>query len=96
MPVFKSDRARQRWIRAIRMELLWIHGCCWYCGCELSLAKWATIDHETPRSRGGADEPENVLLSCRRCNQRKGARLLDEGIAVQRYRGAGLLTTHPR
>ena len=26
------------------------------------------LDHLTPRSRGGADAPTNLVLACRRCN----------------------------
>jgi len=37
-----------------------------------------TIDHVMPRSRGGAKSWENVVASCRPCNQRKGNRTPDE------------------
>ncbi|GAB4145503.1 MAG: hypothetical protein Fur0046_23140 [Cyanobacteria bacterium J069] len=30
-----------------------------------------TIDHLTPRSLGGSDEPENLALACHRCNGRR-------------------------
>jgi 5-methylcytosine-specific restriction endonuclease McrA len=33
-----------------------------------------TLDHVIPLSRGGADELSNVVLCCRSCNSRKGAR----------------------
>ncbi len=92
MPVFKSERARRSWIQAVRVELLSLNPYCWYCGCNLPFAEWATIDHLTPRSRGGAEEPDNAVLSCKRCNRRKGARLLSEGVIVQPRRSAGLLS----
>jgi hypothetical protein len=31
-----------------------------------------TIDHKTPVRFGGSDEPSNLVLSCRDCNERKG------------------------
>lgn len=34
-----------------------------------------TIEHITPRSRGGSSNEENLWLSCRRCNQYKGAQI---------------------
>lgn len=37
-----------------------------------------TVDHVTPRSRGGATSWENCVLMCRRHNGRKGDRLLAE------------------
>lgn len=35
-------------------------------------------DHQEPRSRGGSSRPENIVLSCPRCNQSKLARSLEE------------------
>src|SRR5918992_3810668 len=37
-----------------------------------------TVDHVTPRSRGGETSWTNVVAACLRCNLRKGNRLLDE------------------
>lgn len=50
---------------------------CLYCGssfddCDL------TRDHVLPGSRGGFDIWDNVVAACRRCNHRKGNRLLQE------------------
>lgn len=36
------------------------------------------VDHVFPRSRGGADHPENLVLSCMSCNRSKGARTPEE------------------
>jgi hypothetical protein len=33
------------------------------------------IDHVVPRSKGGSDEPENLQVAHRLCNQRKGNRI---------------------
>ncbi|MBI2708305.1 MAG: HNH endonuclease [Actinobacteria bacterium] len=53
---------------------------CQYCG-----AAAETLDHVVPRSRGGGHTWENVVAACRRCNLRKGDRLLDEaGLALHR------------
>ncbi len=46
---------------------------CQYCGSQPKRAV-LTIDHVMPRSRGGAKSWENVVASCRPCNQRKGNR----------------------
>lgn len=35
-----------------------------------------SLDHLTPRSAGGTDDPENLRTCCRVCNSRKGARLV--------------------
>lgn len=54
------------------------HLCC-YCG-ELFAGRSAllTRDHVMPISRGGSDGWDNVVTSCRACNQRKDDRLIDE------------------
>ncbi len=56
---------------------------CIYCGIKLgSLVKSKvfskrdfTIDHITPRSKGGKDTWSNTACACYRCNHRKGNRL---------------------
>ena len=45
--------------------------CCIYCGIHASKAKME-IEHVIPRSRGGADSLNNLVLSCHACNQAKG------------------------
>jgi 5-methylcytosine-specific restriction endonuclease McrA len=43
---------------------------CQYCGKKSDL----TIDHIIPRSRGGKDTWDNVVVACLRCNVVKGSR----------------------
>src|SRR5208283_587336 len=43
---------------------------CFYCHAELS-KKTRTLDHKIPLSRGGSNEPENLVPCCRTCNSRK-------------------------
>ena len=50
---------------------------CLYCGGFFE-PKMLTRDHIKPRSRGGRDVWENVVAACRRCNQHKGSRSLQE------------------
>lgn len=50
---------------------------CLYCA-EIFPAAALSRDHVVPRSRGGEDRWENVVTACRRCNQRKGNRILSE------------------
>jgi hypothetical protein len=40
----------------------------------------ATIDHMVPRSRGGSGKIDNLTLSCRSCNSKKGRRTATEFI----------------
>ncbi|WP_323845451.1 HNH endonuclease [Microbulbifer magnicolonia] len=50
---------------------------CMYCGNEFRTAD-LTRDHVHPVSKGGMDAWENVVTACRRCNQHKGNRLLED------------------
>ncbi len=47
---------------------------CQYCGSTKEL----TIDHIIPRSRGGEDTWENLVVACMPCNSRKSDKLLEE------------------
>lgn len=50
---------------------------CQYCGATPPRDE-LTIDHVTPRSRGGRTTWDNVVLACISCNTRKSNRLPDE------------------
>ncbi len=51
---------------------------CQYCGKKSDL----TIDHIHPRSRGGKDTWDNVVIACLRCNVTKGGRTPKEAEMV--------------
>ena len=48
---------------------------CQYCG---AASRDLTIDHVTPKHRGGRHEWENLVAACRNCNHRKGSKTLAE------------------
>lgn len=41
-----------------------------------------TLDHKTPRSKGGPDTDDNLQLLCGACNSKKGSRTMEELIAA--------------
>jgi hypothetical protein len=47
---------------------------CQYCGSTKNL----TIDHIVPKSRGGQDTWENLVVACSTCNTKKGDLLLEQ------------------
>ena len=54
------------------------HLCC-YCGDQFDdRVALLTRDHVMPLSRGGSDGWDNVVTSCRACNQKKDNRLMEE------------------
>lgn len=57
-------------------------GCCYYCGILMNFARGifgepcdntATIEHKIPKSRGGNNSSENLVLACNKCNNDKGS-----------------------
>ena len=50
---------------------------CMYCGIKLA-RRFLTRDHIVPTSKGGLDDWMNVVASCKRCNQFKSDRLLED------------------
>jgi len=44
---------------------------CWYCGKELPPDQ-LTIDHVFPRSKGGDNDMDNLIMVCKHCNSSKG------------------------
>lgn len=51
--------------------LLRDHYTCQYCGKVFTPGE-LTLDHVTPKSRGGSSNWDNLVACCKRCNNRKG------------------------
>lgn len=47
---------------------------CWYCGKEVASRDELTADHIFPRSKGGDNSQDNLVLVCKECNSSKGNR----------------------
>jgi 5-methylcytosine-specific restriction endonuclease McrA len=55
---------------------------CQYCG-HVFASKDLTLDHVIPRSRGGATAWDNLVASCKPCNNKKGDRTpVEAGMAL--------------
>lgn len=89
--LLRYDRAPRIVVRLTRRNLMIRdQHQCQYCGRRPALRE-LNVDHVIPRSRGGQDSWENLVVSCRTCNLRKGRRTPVEA-------GMTLLSTphHPR
>jgi 5-methylcytosine-specific restriction endonuclease McrA len=73
----KEHTKRNRKMAAYRDDLLEKHPYCAYCNRRLYWES-ATLDHVIPIGNGGPDHPSNAVLACKRCNERKGNRTVDE------------------
>lgn len=49
---------------------------CRYCGSAAADGAELEVDHVHPRSRGGGDDPRNLVTACRQCNRGKHAEVL--------------------
>ena len=56
---------------------------CWYCGKEMEPSK-LTKDHVFPRSKGGDNDMDNIIMVCKECNSSKGNMDLFEWYATVR------------
>jgi 5-methylcytosine-specific restriction endonuclease McrA len=73
-----STRRRPRVVRFSRFNVLLRDDfMCQYCG-QKPHARELTVDHVTPRAKGGATRWNNVVAACRACNHQKGSRTPDE------------------
>lgn len=71
---FASDTIEERYIFSYeerKAALKRSRGICACCGKKLT-TKTMTMDHIIPISRGGTNEPENLIALCEPCNKQKG------------------------
>jgi 5-methylcytosine-specific restriction endonuclease McrA len=54
---------------------LWLRdgGCCQYCGVNMGVKSYE-MEHILPKSRGGVSSWSNLVVSCPKCNQKKGSK----------------------
>jgi 5-methylcytosine-specific restriction endonuclease McrA len=76
--LLRYDRSPQMTVRLTRRNLmLRDQHQCQYCARRPN-ARDLNVDHVLPRSRGGNDSWENLVISCRACNLKKGRRTPQE------------------
>jgi predicted restriction endonuclease len=73
-----SSEAKRKWRQSIKEY--WDHECA-YCGETENL----TLDHITPRSKGGTDRVTNVLCACKECNTSKGHQMWSDWYLNQEF-----------
>jgi predicted restriction endonuclease len=73
-----SSEAKRKWRQSIKEH--WDYECA-YCGETENL----TLDHITPRFKGGSDRITNVLCACKECNTDKGHQVWYEWYLNQEF-----------
>lgn len=63
--------------RKVRLKLLKSRPYCHYCGRKVDESS-SSLDHVIPRSKGGPNSQDNLVLSCLSCNNKKADKLPDQ------------------
>ncbi len=84
-PEIHTTRRMELWLRSrrtvrrmLRLELYMEDPHCAYCRRPLACPDAGVLDHATPRSQGGSNQPSNAMLCCRGCDHAKGPRTISE------------------
>lgn len=78
VPIPKSKRRKYPSANWQKRKRLWrVDGRCYYCLRVMGFDE-CTLDHKVPRSQGGVNHLDNLVLACVDCNQRKGVRSVRE------------------
>ena len=56
---------------------------CRYCGKSKLYGTQLNLDHVLPESQGGAFSVDNLVVACKQCNHRKGARSVEVYVAYR-------------
>ncbi len=73
--VIRTERAKARELRKSRWwQQKTSSGLCHYCGKKFTF-KQLTMDHLVPLARGGRSTRDNLVPSCKNCNNKKKAML---------------------
>ena len=73
-----GSEAKRKWRQSIKEK--WNYECA-YCGSEDNL----TLDHITPRYKGGSEKVTNILCACHSCNQSKGHKMWSDWFLSQDF-----------
>lgn len=73
-----SSEARKKWKDSIKEY--WNYECA-YCGSSDNL----TLDHITPRIKGGSDRITNIVCACEECNHSKGHQFWSDWYLKQHF-----------
>lgn len=70
---FGKGKKRSTRVSSLRQIFNLYSGVCQYCRKEIKFSL-ATKDHVAPRSKGGVDYDSNIVLACKKCNNKKASK----------------------
>lgn len=78
-----SESSKRKW-KALYREQIKMHTCyCYLCGKVIEKEKDFNLDHVTPLSRNGLNDPSNWRPVHKKCNADKGALTYEEWVLYQ-------------
>lgn len=79
----KAHNQRRRSLQKIRLDARYLSllkrvqkNLCFYCGCDMG--ETPSLEHLTPISKGGDNQPWNLVYACKSCNSKKHNSTLEE------------------
>lgn len=84
----KKRTQGMHWIRDEKRLAIYLRDgmACIYCGASVEGDTRLTLDHVKPYSKGGSNEPGNLVTCCHKCNSSRGDRALKTFVdAVAEY-----------
>lgn len=72
-----------RW-QKLRLIVLAEEPLCFYCNARGRVVAADTVDHKTPKTRGGTDDRDNLCGACSTCNFSKAGRTAEEFLSQLR------------
>lgn len=69
-----GNKHGHHWIADIRRLAIYLRDglACYWCGAGVEVGAILTLDHLTPRSRGGGHQSDNLITACIGCNAARG------------------------
>lgn len=93
----RGDWQGMNWIRQEKRLAIYLRdgAACVYCGDGIDDGAVLTLDHLHPHVRGGGNGATNLVTACKRCNDSRGARPLEQFVAVvAEYLDHGVMAKH--
>jgi len=93
-----SSKWGSKWIRREKRLAIYMRDnfSCLWCGKSHDNGALLQIDHLIPQSKGGDNEPNNLLTACKPCNDRRGDMSVEEFIATLSKSVSGRRKIHQR
>jgi 5-methylcytosine-specific restriction endonuclease McrA len=85
--VHHEDYAKEFLMISLKEIIFKYDNTCFYCGKKILGELRPTRDHVHPKSKGGDNEADNLVLACNKCNSRKSDYYLIDFLELEASKG---------